>query len=66
MFSAYLGAASSIAGAISQGDLQQQMQSMSSSIKAAIDSVGVVRDPVSSQNVYAFEIDGYGSANQME
>ena len=66
MFSVYLDATSDIMAAIGQNDLMQQMQSLSSSIKNAIASVGIVKDTVSGNDVYAYEIDGYGSHNLME
>ena len=66
MFSMYLDAGAEIMDAIGQGDLQNQMKGMSASIKSAVDKVGVVRDPTTGTDVYAFEIDGYGSQNLME
>ena len=66
MFSVYLDATTPIMEAIGQNDLMQQMQSLSGSIKSAIDSAGKVFDPVTGQDVYAYEIDGYGSQNLME
>lgn len=66
MFSVYLDAAANIMGEIGNADLQGQMTTMSKSIKDAIAAVGVVHDPMSGKDVYAFEIDGYGSQNLME
>lgn len=39
---------------------------MSKSIADAIAAVGVVHDPTTGKDVYAYEIDGYGSQNLME
>lgn len=66
MFSANLDATAPIMGAVGQADLQKQMNDLSASIKSAINAVGVVHDPTTGQDVFAYEIDGYGSQNLME
>ena len=61
MFSRYLSSASEIMSAIGgQNDLANHMQSFSQSIRAAITTHGIVNDTVYGQ-VYAYEVDGYGS-----
>ncbi|KAL2067217.1 hypothetical protein VTL71DRAFT_1641 [Oculimacula yallundae] len=66
MFSRYLDSASNIMAAIgNQRNLANQMHNFSSSIRDAITKHGIVNDPTYGQ-VYAFEVDGYGSANRMD
>lgn len=68
MFSRYLGSAAEIMTAIG-GDrassLAAQMQSLSASLRAAISNLGIVNGGQDGQ-VYAFEVDGYGSQNLMD
>jgi meiotically up-regulated gene 157 (Mug157) protein len=61
MFSRYLDSASEIMAAIGgQEDLAGHMHSFAQSIRAAISEHGIVNDPVYGQ-VYAYEVDGFGS-----
>jgi meiotically up-regulated gene 157 (Mug157) protein len=69
MFSRYLASAAEIMAAL--GDtappgLAQDMTDLSSSVRAAIQSYGVVTDPISGTSVYAYEVDGFGSAAIMD
>ncbi|KAF2115303.1 hypothetical protein BDV96DRAFT_74801 [Lophiotrema nucula] len=67
MFSQYLNASSAIMAQIepSDGNLTQWMRTMSTEIKEGIERHGVVRDRKYG-DVYAYEVDGYGSANMMD
>ncbi|KAH8592450.1 hypothetical protein B0O99DRAFT_629761 [Bisporella sp. PMI_857] len=66
MFSRYLDAASEIMAAIGgQRNLANHMYNFSQSVRSAITKHGIVSDPVYG-NVYAFEVDGFGSANRMD
>lgn len=61
MFSGYLDSASQIMAAIGgQKNLANEMHNFAQSIRAAITTHGIVLDPVYGQ-VYAFEVDGFGS-----
>lgn len=61
MFSRYLDSASEIMAALGgQQDLADHMHSFSQSIRDAICTHGIVNDPVYG-DVYAFEVDGFGS-----
>ena len=61
MFARYLDSASTIMAAIGgQRNLANQMHNFATSIRAAISRYGIVSDPVYGQ-VYAFEVDGFGS-----
>ena len=61
MFARYLDSASKIMTEIgSQRNLANHMHNFSQSIRAAITTYGIVNDPVYG-NVYAFEVDGFGS-----
>ncbi|KAJ9156677.1 hypothetical protein NKR23_g1473 [Pleurostoma richardsiae] len=69
MFSRYLGAAAEIM--VTLGDkapagLSSQMKCFSASLKNAIIAHGIVTDPNSGKQVYAYEIDGFGSAAVMD
>ncbi|ROV93964.1 hypothetical protein VSDG_06233 [Cytospora chrysosperma] len=69
MFSRYLASAAQIMAAL--GDtappgLAQDMTDLSGSVRAAIQSYGVVTDPISGTSVYAYEVDGFGSAAIMD
>jgi hypothetical protein len=64
MFSRYLAATAPIATAIGRSDLAKTMNSLSSSIKAAIQKYGQVDGLAGTQ--YAYEVDGYGSRNLMD
>ncbi|KAF7856843.1 hypothetical protein EAF04_009604 [Stromatinia cepivora] len=66
MFSPYLESSSKImAGIYGQKDLANHMHEFASSIRAAITKYGIVHDPTYGQ-VYAYEVDGFGSANRMD
>jgi len=66
MFSRYLDSASKIMAAIDgQKNFSNHMHNFAQSIRAAITQYGIVNDPVYGQ-VYAFEVDGFGSANRMD
>ena len=65
MFATYLSSASAIATAISQPDLASRMSALSSSLHTAIAAAGIVNDPKAG-NIYAYEVDGYGSRNIMD
>lgn len=66
MFSRYLDSASNIMAAIGgQRNLANHMHNFASSIRSAITTHGIVNDPAYGQ-VYAFEVDGFGSANRMD
>ncbi|KAG4031377.1 hypothetical protein MFRU_009g01540 [Monilinia fructicola] len=66
MFSRYLESCSKIMAAIGgQQDLSNHMHSFASSIRAAITKHGIVQDPTYGK-VYAYEVDGFGSANRMD
>jgi meiotically up-regulated gene 157 (Mug157) protein len=61
MFSRYLESASKIMAAIGgQKNLANHMHNFAQSIREAITKYGIIQDPVYGQ-VYAFEVDGYGS-----
>ncbi|KAF2094100.1 hypothetical protein NA57DRAFT_46897 [Rhizodiscina lignyota] len=65
MFSRYLDACSEIARHLQgQSDLADRMTILAASIKAAIDTHGIVDS--AHGPVYAYEIDGYGSTNMMD
>ncbi|KAL8420443.1 hypothetical protein RB594_003288 [Gaeumannomyces avenae] len=73
MFAANLARAADIAAKISSGNqalagLEAEMRDMAASLRNAINSHGVVPDATRSGrgDVYAYEIDGYGSANLMD
>ncbi|CZR60923.1 related to Meiotically up-regulated gene 157 protein [Phialocephala subalpina] len=66
MFSRYLDSTSSIMANIgSQRNLANHMHNFAGSIRDAITKYGIVNDPTYGQ-VYAFEVDGFGSANRMD
>lgn len=66
MFSHYLDSASQIMAAIgTQRNLANRMHTFSTSIRAAIEAYGIVDDPKYGK-VYAYEVDGFGSANRMD
>jgi meiotically up-regulated gene 157 (Mug157) protein len=66
MFSRYLNSASQIMAAIGgQRNLAYHMHNFAQSIRAAITTHGIVNDPVYGE-VYAFEVDGYGSGNILQ
>lgn len=66
MFSRYLESASQIMATIDgQADLANQMSTFASSIRAAITQYGIVTHPTYGQ-IYAFEVDGFGSQNMMD
>lgn len=66
MFSRYLESASVIMSSIGkQRNLANYMHNFAGSIRSAITKYGIVNDPTFGQ-VYAFEVDGFGSANRMD
>jgi meiotically up-regulated gene 157 (Mug157) protein len=66
MFAQYLNSTSAIVAKLeNQEGLATQMSEMATSVRAAIEKYGVVTDPVHG-DIYAFEIDGYGSQNIMD
>ncbi|KAM3086907.1 hypothetical protein ACMFMG_001027 [Clarireedia jacksonii] len=66
MFAKYLESCSTIMGRIhGQQNLANHMHEFASSIKAAISKYGIVNDPTYGK-VYAYEVDGFGSANRMD
>ncbi|PSN61429.1 COG4-domain-containing protein [Corynespora cassiicola Philippines] len=67
MFSAALNASAAIMQKIEPagGNLTQWMRNMSTGIRNGIEKYGVVRDPKYG-DIYAYEVDGYGSANVMD
>ncbi|KAF2195534.1 glycoside hydrolase family 125 protein [Zopfia rhizophila CBS 207.26] len=66
MFSRTLNASAAIMEKIpNHGNLTDWMRSMATGIRTGIEKYGIVRDPEYG-NVYAYEVDGYGSANVMD
>ncbi|KAK0128850.1 hypothetical protein ONS95_000798 [Cadophora gregata] len=66
MYSRYLDSASKIMANIgNQRNLANHMHNFAGRIREAITKYGIVNDPKYGQ-VYAFEVDGYGSANRMD
>ncbi|TAQ87796.1 hypothetical protein B7494_g3865 [Chlorociboria aeruginascens] len=66
MFSRYLDSASQIMATIpNQSTLASQMQTFAASIKDAISTYGIVTDATYGP-MYAYEVDGFGSHNQMD
>ncbi|KAK2626071.1 hypothetical protein QTJ16_004333 [Diplocarpon rosae] len=66
MFSRYLDAASRIMAAVgTHEDLATRMHDFSRSLRDAITTHGIVDDRTYGQ-VYAYEVDGFGSANRMD
>lgn len=69
MFSRYLGSAAQIMAALGEAapaGLADQMTALSESIRAAIAQYGVVTNANSGQQVYAYEIDGFGGTILMD
>lgn len=69
MFSRYLGATAEIMAALGDAapsGLAAQMTALSESVRAAVEAHGVTTDPNSGADVYAYEIDGFGSAAVMD
>ena len=72
MFSHFLNTTSAIMSQLNHTDassLASSMSSLASTIRAAIDEVGVAVAPTTSNNaseIYAYEVDGFGSANLMD
>ena len=70
MFAHYLNTTSAILTAMGNNktttDLAKEMTALSASLTAEITNYGIVSDPVSGTDIYAFEIDGYGSRNLMD
>jgi meiotically up-regulated gene 157 (Mug157) protein len=67
MFSAALNTSSTIMSRIepSPGKLTNWMRTMSVNINRGIEKYGIVNDPTYGK-IYAYEVDGYGSANIMD
>lgn len=66
MFSRYLDSASEIMAAVGgQRNLANRMHNFAQSIRMAITTHGIVNDAIYGQ-VYAFEVDGFGSVNRMD
>lgn len=66
MFSRYLNSTAEIVRSMGgQNDLANQMSSLGSDLKRSIDQLGIVDDPTHG-NIYAYEVDGYGSRNIMD
>jgi meiotically up-regulated gene 157 (Mug157) protein len=69
MFSAALNSTSQITARITPSpfstNLTSWMQRMSTSIRTGIETHGIVTDPQHGR-IYAYEVDGYGSANIMD
>ncbi len=68
MFSTTLAKAAEIMSEINTGpsqELAQRMRGFSGSLQAAIDAHGTINHPTFGR-IYAFEVDGYGSANIMD
>ncbi|KAL6707478.1 hypothetical protein ACN47E_004048 [Coniothyrium glycines] len=68
MFSSYLGSTAEIMSLINNdqsADLAERMTSLSESLRAAIETHATVNHPKFG-NIYAFEIDGFGSTNIMD
>ncbi|KAI9842855.1 MAG: hypothetical protein M1837_006876 [Sclerophora amabilis] len=66
MFAEYLESAALIAANLNgQGDLTTRMRKLSSQLRQAITKYGVVEDGALG-NIYAYEIDGFGSRNIMD
>ncbi|KAF2727295.1 COG4-domain-containing protein [Polyplosphaeria fusca] len=68
MFSTTLNTSAAIMAHIegsSDGALTQRMRRMSAAIRTGIETYGVVRDAQHGA-IYAYEVDGYGSANVMD
>lgn len=69
MFSRYLASTGEIMAAlgdIAPPGLAQNMTDLSSSVRNAIESYGIVTDPISGTSIYAYEVDGFGSAAIMD
>ena len=66
MFSRYLNSTAGIMTALgTEADLASQMAQLSASLETAITNHGIV-DNAKHGKVYAYEVDGYGSANIMD
>jgi len=67
MFARYLNTTSEIMAALgNHTDLAAQMSRMANSIRSAIQSHGIVTDAVTGKQIYAYEVDGFGSQNIMD
>jgi uncharacterized protein len=65
MFAVYSSKCASIANALGDSALASRLQSLSSTVRAGIESHGVINHPTAGK-IYAYEVDGYGSANIMD
>lgn len=72
MFSRYLGSAALIAAEIGEGGLADEMRALSDGLREAVTRHGIVpvaaagADGTAVETVYAYEVDGYGSAVLMD
>ncbi|ROV99625.1 hypothetical protein VPNG_07757 [Cytospora leucostoma] len=69
MFSRYLSSTAEIIAALGDtapSGLAQKATDLADSVRAAIQSYGIVTDPTSGTSVYAYEVDGFGSAAIMD
>ncbi|KAL1988721.1 hypothetical protein VTN96DRAFT_8421 [Rasamsonia emersonii] len=69
MFATYLQSTSAIAAAVGQPGLAAEMQSFAAEIRQAISKYGItsISNSIFGQdNIYAYEVDGYGSRNIMD
>ncbi|KUI55422.1 hypothetical protein VP1G_02840 [Cytospora mali] len=69
MFSQYLAKTAEIMAALGDSappGLAQNMTDLSDSVRAAIQSYGIVTDPIIGTKAYAYEVDGFGSAAIMD
>ena len=66
MFSRYLNSTAQIMNAIGgQTDLANKMLALATSLRSALSTHGIITNPTYG-NIYAYEVDGYGSQNLMD
>lgn len=69
MFSRYLGSAAQIMAALGDGapaGLADEMATFSASIRAAVEKYGIITNALTGKQVYAYEVDGFGSSVIMD
>lgn len=69
MFSCYLSSAAQIMAALGEAapsGLADQMTALADLVRTAVETYGVVTNPNSGQQVYAYEIDGFGGTILMD
>ncbi|KAF3761011.1 hypothetical protein M406DRAFT_267454 [Cryphonectria parasitica EP155] len=69
MFSRYLASAAQIMAALGDAapsGLADEMTALSDSIRAAVQRYGIITSPVTGTQVYAYEVDGFGSVVMMD